>query len=161
MCLAGPAAGVAATCQAPGWEMSRELQAFAQPPQSATAGTSVKQLPLIRAGTLYALRLQAQDDVQFARPLERQPKAATPMGGMGHFTVAAGGLYRVTVDSPLWIDVVTPRGVMAPTAYTGWHDCSVFRKSVDYTLAAGQEVTLQFSDAATDLVKVTIEPPAR
>ena len=54
--------------------------------------------------------------------------------------------------------MVTGEGTLAPTEYTGWHDCSAFRKSVDYSLKAGHALTLQFSDAATDLVKVTIEP---
>jgi hypothetical protein len=160
---AGMGAGMAvadgaASCQAAGWNMSRELTAFARPPQSVTAQASAANLPLLRADTLYALRLRAQGEVHFAEPPTRPGRAVTPMAGMARFTVPSPGVYRVTLDSPLWIDVVTAQGVLAPTTYTGWHDCSVFRKSVNYTLEAGQTVTLQFSDAATDLVKVTIEP---
>lgn len=147
-----------AACQAAGWNMSRELKAFARPPQSVTAQASASNLPVLRADMLYSLRLRAQGDVHFVEPLARPGKAVTPMAGMARFTVPSPGLYRVTLDSPLWIDVVTARGVLAPTSYTGWHECSLFRKSVDYTLEAGQTITLQFSDAATDLVKVTIEP---
>jgi hypothetical protein len=154
-----PSPAASANCQADGWDMNRELQAFARTPESATAGSSTARLPLLHRGTLYALRLQAQGEVHFVQPPGRPGKAVTPMAGLSHFTVSAAGRYRITVDSPLWIDVVTAQGVIPPSAYTGWHECSVYRKSVDYTLGAGQTVTLQFSDAATDLVKVTIEPP--
>lgn len=159
--VAGTAANNTATCRASGWDMTREMKAFGHPPQNEGAGFSESKLPLLRPDTLYALRLHAQNDVRFVRPPGRPGKAVTPMGGMARFALSTSGSYRVTVDSPLWIDVVTPQGLIAPAAYTGWHDCSLFRKSVVFTLEAGQTATLQFSDAATDLVKVTIEPSAR
>jgi hypothetical protein len=160
---ARPAAGSIpnnmSTCQASGWDMNRELQAFGRPPQSVAAATGKAQLPTLRSDHLYAVRLHAQSDVHFVEPLSRPGKSVTPMGGMVQFTVPSSGSYRVTVDAPLWIDVVTAKGLIAPAAYTGWHECSLFRKSVVFTLDAGQAATLQLSDAATDLVKVTIESP--
>jgi len=153
------AADTASSCQASGWDMSRELKAFAKPPLGAAAGIGSSSTPLLRLDTLYALRLSAQGDVRFVEPPGQAPKAATPMAGLMHFTVPSSGRYRVTVDAPLWIDVVAAEGIVAPSAYTGWHDCSVYRKSVDFMLDAGQSVTLQFSGAATDLVRVTLEPP--
>jgi len=157
--LQATAADNGSECQATGWNMNRELKAFATAPQSAAAGSAVASEPLLRVDTLYALRLRAQGDVQFVQTSGRAEKVATPMAGMARFTVLTSGSYRVTVDAPLWIDVVGAAGIIAPSDYRGWHECGVFRKSVDYTLEAGQTVTLQFSSAATDLVKVTIEPP--
>jgi len=149
----------ATTCQASHWDMSRELKAFGRPPQGESAGSSASTMPLLRLDTLYALRLRAQSEVEFVQPPSKAASGPTPMGGISRFKVPTRGVYRVTLDSPLWIDVVTATGIIAPSAYTGWHECSVFRKSVDYTLEAGQTVALQFSGAATDLVKVTIEGP--
>lgn len=156
---AAVAAEPATTCQASGWDMSRELKAFGRPPQSEAAGSSVSNMPLLRLDTLYGLRLRTQSEVEFVQPPGKAPNGPTPMGGIIRFKVPTRGVYRVTLDSPLWIDVVTATGIIAPSAYTGWHECTVFRKSVDYTLEAGQTVALQFSGAATDLVKVTIEAP--
>ncbi len=156
---AAVAAEPATTCQASGWDMSRELKAFARPPQTETAGSSASSMPLLRLDTLYALRLRTQSEVDFVQPPSKAASGSTPMGGITRFKVASRGVYRITLDSPLWIDVVTATGIIAPSAYTGWHECTVFRKSVDYTLEAGQTVALQFSGAATDLVKVTIEAP--
>jgi hypothetical protein len=73
------------------------------------------------------------------------------------FTVVGAAAYRITVDSPLWIDLVGPDGTIAPSAYTGWHDCRLFRKSVEYTLQAGQSYVLQLSEATPQLVRVVIE----
>jgi hypothetical protein len=156
------AAEPATTCQASGWDMSRELKAFGRPPQGEAAGSSASNMPLLKLDTLYALRLRAQSEVEFVQPPIKAGSGPTPMGGVTRFKVSSRGVYRVTLDSPLWIDVVTATGIIPPSAYTGWHECTIFRKSVDYTLEAGQTVALQFSGAATDLVKVTIvAPPAR
>jgi hypothetical protein len=155
---AADTAGAAAACQAPGWDMSRELKTFGVSPRTLAAGIGSRGAPLLRVDTLYALRLRPQGEVQFSEPPGRAVRAATPMAGIVQFRARTSGVYRVTLDSPLWIDVVTGEGTLAPTDYTGWHDCSAFRKSVDYSLKAGHALTLQFSDAATDLVKVTIEP---
>ncbi len=156
---AAVAAEPATTCQASGWDMKRELKAFARAPQSESAGSSASTMPLLQLDTLYALRLRAQGEVEFVQPPSRAASGPTPMAGITRFKVPTRGVYRITLDSPLWIDVVTATGIIAPSAYTGWHECTVFRKSVDYTLEAGQTVALQFSGAATDLVKVTIEAP--
>ncbi len=155
--LPANAADNGSACQATGWEMSRELKAFASAPQSAAAGNAAVNLPLLRVDTLYTLRLRPQGEVQFLQTSGRAEKVATPMAGMTRFSVPTSGSYRVTVDAPLWIDVVGPAGIIAPNDYHGWHECGVFRKSIEYTLEGGRDVTLQFSSAATDLVKVTIE----
>jgi hypothetical protein len=148
----------ATACQAPGWDMSRELKAFGLPPHALAAGTGASSAPLLRVDTLYAVRLRPQGEVQFPETPGRAAKAATPMAGIAQLKVRTSGVYRITLDSPLWIDVVTAEGTLAPKDYTGWHECSAFRKSVDFSLKAGHALTLQFSDAATDLVKVAIEP---
>jgi hypothetical protein len=147
-------------CQSPGWDMRRELTAFGMEPLREAAADGAPKAPVLRLGTLYALRLHPQGEVRFAEPPGRGGKSTTPMAGMARITVRSSGLYRITLDSPLWIDVVTPEGILAPTDYTGWHECGVFRKSVVFSLKAGHAVALQFSDAATDLVKVVIEPAA-
>ncbi len=148
---------ITAACQAPGWDMSRELAAFRGAPLSAEAGGNPADLPAIELGRAYALRLRPQNDVRFLRPPEKQSRLASPVAGLARFSVAASGKYRVTVDAPLWIDVVAPTGTVQSSAFNGWHQCSLFRKSVEYELQAGEALVLQLSGADAAVVKVAIE----
>lgn len=140
--------------------MKLEIQAFAGKAQSADAAAAASAAPVLRVATLYQLHLKSQTDVVFVQSAGKALKAATPMAGLARFAVPRNGRYRITLDAPLWIDVVTTTAVIPPATYTGWHDCGLFRKSVDYVLESDQELLLQFSDAPTNLVKVTIEPVA-
>ena len=149
---------VAKTCQSDGWDMTREITAFGAKVTSVAAGATAKDARTLKVGTLTELALKPQSDVQFAAPPERPAKPPKPLAGLAQFNVPTTGRYRVTVDVPLWLDAVSASTVIPSGTFNGWHECTLFRKSVEYPLQAGQVVTLQFSGAATDLVKVLIEP---
>ena len=138
--------------------MSRELGVFRGSALKAIAGTASVNVPVLKLDQLYVLELRPQSDVQFVQPPERAARASVPSAGLTRFIVTSSGKYRITVDSPLWIDVIAPTGAIAPSAFNGWHQCSVFRKSVEYALQAGQSVVLQLSDAALASVKIAVEP---
>jgi hypothetical protein len=144
-------------CQAPGWDMTRELKAYAGVPSPVTAGGAARRAPIVRADTLYALALRAQGDVRFVQESPNAPRAAASMAGLARFTVRTAGRYRVTVDTALWIDAVDAASIIPPLNYIAWHRCPHYRKSVEYRLAAGHTVTLQFSGATAASVNVTIE----
>jgi hypothetical protein len=137
---------------------STELGIFRGTALKATAGTAIVNVPVLKLDQLYVLELRPQSDVQFVQPPERAARAPMPTAGLTRFIVTRSGKYRVTVDSPLWIDAITPSAVMAPSAFNGWHQCSAFRKSVEYALQAGLSVVLQLSDAAVASVKIAVEP---
>ena len=147
-----------ATCQSPGWDMSREIATFRGTAASLSASNTANDLRTIDVGSLYALKLRPQADVQFLQPPEKASRAQTPLAGLVRFTVTSSGKYRITLDAALWIDVVSPTGILPSSAFNGWHACSLFRKSVEYTFQAGQMFVLQFSGAATELVRMAIEP---
>lgn len=150
--------GIAAACQSPGWDMSRELVAFRGPARAARAGANAADLPTIELGRLYALQLQPQSTVQFVQPPQKPARVQGPTAGLARFSVRTGGKYRITVDAPLWIDVVAPAGIVQSSDFNGWHACALFRKSVEYTLQAGRPFVLQLSGASAAAVKVAIEP---
>jgi hypothetical protein len=156
----GLAADLTASCQAPGWDMGLEVAAFKSTAENLPAGASSMDLPPLEIGTLYVLKLRPQSDVQFLQTTGKSSLVQNPLAGLVRFTVPAPGNYRVTVDSPLWIDVVAPTGTIPPAKYNGWHECRLFRKSVEYTLRAGQSLVLQLSEATPELVRVVIEPAA-
>jgi hypothetical protein len=158
MCGNGLAADLTASCQAPGWDMGREVSAFKSTAENLPAGASSMDLPPLEIGTLYVLKLRPQSDVQFLQTTAKASLVQNPLAGMARFTVPTPGNYRVTVDSPLWIDIVAPGGTIPPARYNGWHECRLFRKTVEYTLRAGQMLVLQLSEATPELVRVVIEP---
>jgi hypothetical protein len=137
--------------------MTRELKAYAGDASRVDAGGAAGNTPVFKADTLYAVALRPQGEVHFVQESPNAPRAAASMAGLARFTVLSGGRYRVTVDTALWIDAVAATGIVAPSAYITWHECPLFRKSVEYRLQAGQSVVLQFSGATASLAKVTVE----
>lgn len=148
---------VSVACQSAGWDMTPELKAYAGDSSRVAAGGATWNTPVLWADTLYAVALRPQSDVHFVQESPNAPRAAASMAGLARFTVLTGGRYRVTVDTALWIDAVDATGIVAPSGYITWHECPLFRKSVDYQLQAGQTVVLQFSGATASLAKVTVE----
>ncbi|MGA2779618.1 MAG: hypothetical protein ABSF94_18855 [Steroidobacteraceae bacterium] len=147
-----------ASCQAPDWNMAAEVATFKSTAENVPAGGAVGSLPPLELGVLYVLKLRPQTEVSYLQASNKKSLVQAPLGGLTSFAVAKPGVYRITVDSPLWIDVVGPAGTIAPSAFTGWHDCRLFRKSVEYTLPGPESYVLQFSEATPELVRVVIEP---
>lgn len=159
--IAANAAGaqdLGASCQAPGWDMAGEISAFKSTAENVSAGGSVETLPPLEMGVLYVLKLRPQTEVSYLRTSDKKSLVQAPLGGLASFAVPKAGVYRITVDSPLWIDAVGPEGTIAPGAFTGWHDCRLFRKSVEYRFEGPQSYVLQFSEATPELVRIVIEP---
>ena len=147
------------SCQAPEWDMGREVSAFGTTAEAAATAHARVKPPTLRLGRLYALTLFPQNEVEFIQPPAQGHGSARLFGGVVRFPVATSGSYRVTVDAPLWIDVATVGGIIAPSGFIGWHECPLYRKSVEYDLRAGQLLMLQLSGAPTAVTQITIEPP--
>jgi hypothetical protein len=146
------------SCQMNGWSMGAEISAFKSTAENVVASAAETAAPPLEMSTLYVIKLRPQTGVQYPQASGKKSLVQNPLGGLVRFTVPANGQYRITVDSPLWIDVIGPAGMIAPTGYTGWHECRLFRKSVEYTLPAGAPLVLQISEATPELVRVVIEP---
>jgi hypothetical protein len=146
----------AGSCGADGWEMSREIAAFKSTAENLPAAVAQFNLPPLELGVLYVLKLSPQERVQYPQSTNKKSLVRNPLGGLATLTVPADGQYRITVDSPLWIDVVGPDGIIAPSAYTGWHECRLFRKSVEYALPGGKPLTVQISEATPELIRIVV-----
>src|SRR5580693_3815545 len=90
---AAQADDVAAGCQEPGWDMSREIAAFRAAGLAAKAGTDPAALPAIELGRVYALQLQPQDAVKFARTPQKLSQGPGSVAGLAQFSVSASGKY--------------------------------------------------------------------
>jgi hypothetical protein len=135
------------------WPLDRERAALVQ--------TGKPSLP--NGGALayeIATTLQLQPLVAAGLPQapERAPKS--PSAFAGHFLLAAPakpGLYRVTISSEGWIDVLDGGAYLHPTAFTGATACDGARKSVKFDLPS-RPLALQFSGVPRDQISVIVSP---
>jgi hypothetical protein len=143
------------------WDVSKERALFAETPSSLAAGKDPKSAPVVVPNRLYALRLMPQDQVAFAVSPSRKMATPPPYAGLVTLKVAAPGSYRIAVDLPFWIDVVSNGTLLQPTDFQGQHSCSAPHKIVEFELVGAQPFVLQFSNAAKDtvLIAVTRTPP--
>jgi len=89
---------------------------------------------------------------------ERAPKSAQAFAG--HFALAAPakpGVYKITISSPGWIDVLNGEDYLHPKAFTGATGCDGARKSVKFDLP-DRPLALQFSGVPKDQISVIVSP---
>jgi hypothetical protein len=138
------------------WDVSKERALFAETPAKVTAGKEPKSAPAVVPNRLYRLGLTRQDTVAFAVHPAKEMASAPAYAGLATLKAPVAGNYRLAVDLPLWIDVVANGALLQPTDFQGQRNCSAPHKIVEFDLAAGQPVVLQFSNAATDSVLFTV-----
>jgi hypothetical protein len=141
------------------WDVSKERALFAATPAAATAGKDPMSAPVVVPNRLYRLRLVPQDLVTFAAvsPAKKAMSTST-YAGLATLKVPASGNYRVAVDLPLWIDVVSNGALATPTDFQGQRGCSAPHKIVQFDLIGMQPFVLQFSNAVKDEVLITVTP---
>ena len=72
------------------------------------------------------------------------------------FKVPASGSYRVAIDMPFWIDVVSDGALVAANDFQGQHGCRSPHKIVQFDLRGTRPFVLQLSNAAPDSVNLTV-----
>jgi hypothetical protein len=97
-----------ASCQAPDWDMAAEIARSRAPRKTSRREARSASLPPLELGVLYVLKLRPQTEVSYLQASNKKSLVQAPLGGLTSFAVAKPGVYRITVDSPLWIDVVGP-----------------------------------------------------
>ena len=165
------AAGSAAADEADGcahfsWDVSHELGVMKQSPQAlAAAVKSDDNTAQMQTGRLYEVKLAPQGTVAFALAPGKPTRDESAHGGLVHFRVAAAGVYRISLSSGHWVDVVADGKFIKSRDFQGAHGCERPHKIVEFELPAGQPLTLQFSGAGAPAVLVAITavdaPPAR
>jgi hypothetical protein len=104
------------------------------------------------------LELQPLTSAGLPKAPERAPKSAQAFAG--HFALAAPakpGVYKITISSPGWIDVIDGKSYLHPKAFTGAVGCEGARKSVKFDLPL-RPLALQFSDVKDDRISVIVSP---
>jgi hypothetical protein len=138
------------------WNVSHERALFATPASAVTAVAAVGPIPTLEVNNLYDISLTPQDKVSFVMAPAKKALADGAYGGMVKLHIPTAGKYRVSMSDGFWIDVITD-GKFAPTDdFTGSRECRAPRKIVQYPLPAGNDLVLQFSNATSPSVKVTV-----
>jgi hypothetical protein len=104
------------------------------------------------------LELQPLAGAGLPKAPERAPKSAQAFAG--HFALAApakAGVYKITISSPGWIDVIDGGDYLHPKAFTGATGCDGARKSVKFDLPS-RPLALQFSGVESDRISVIVSP---
>jgi hypothetical protein len=95
-------------------------------------------------------------DAKLPMPPERAPK--TPDSFAGFIQAPAppnNGIYKITLSSEGWIDVVQNGQFVKSTAFSGAQGCDGLRKSVKFDLAA-QPFTVEFSSVPENSIRIAI-----
>jgi len=131
------AAEDAPVCTAPG-TLPAAMAGWATPVAQAAAATpddlEAATLPIGQATKVRLLQTPA-----VTYPLRpAKPGGSVSFGGLLQLSVAAHGSYRVALDSPAWIDLVSPNNT-AVDSFAHGHGpaCTSVRKMVDFVLEPG------------------------
>jgi len=149
------------------WDVSKERALFAAAATAVTAGHDPKTAPVVLPGRLYKVRLAPEEQVILAPSAAKagaanQTPPAGAYAGIATLKIPLAGSYRVAIDGPYWIDVVSNGTPIAAKDFQGQHGCSAPRKIVEFELAGAQRFVLQVSSAERENVLLTITPsPAR
>ena len=144
-------------CAAFTWDVSRERTLFGQEAQNLAAGNAVSAAPTLATGRLYQLQLRAQTEVAFAtQPGKKMPDDGETYAGLASLTVETGGIYRIALDQPLWVDMIVDDSLVPARDFQGRPGCNAPHKIVEFLLPARKPTTLQFSGGRVSSVKVTV-----
>jgi hypothetical protein len=144
------------------WDVSKERALFAGAANSIKAGTNDKTAPALVPGKLYQLQLVSQSQVKYVSEPGRKSHTESDHGGIAVLKIPASGAYRVSLDMPLWIDVVSNATLVPAADFQGQRDCKAPHKIVEFDLVTEATLTLQLSSSAADSVHVSVTAaPAR
>jgi hypothetical protein len=145
------------------WDVSHELALMKQTakPVVASAQDGAK-APRLQVDALYELKLVPQGSVTYVIKPTKPALDDSTQGGLARFHVTKAGLYRVSITSGHWIDVVDADQLVKSKDFQGAHGCARPHKIVEFELAANRDLVLQLS-GAPDLsvaVAITLAPTA-
>jgi hypothetical protein len=138
------------------WNIDRERALFAGAPEVVAAGRDATATPLLAPERLYQLELGPAARVTLVLPPGKKASSADAYAGMARLLLAQPGAYRVSVDQPLWIDVVANGKMIDSADFQGRPGCPAPHKIVQYSLPAGVELVLQLSGAVSPRARLTI-----
>jgi len=140
------------------WDVSHELTVIKQAPQALAAATKPgSKVPLLKPDKLYELKFSPQAAVMYAAKPAKLTLNDSAQGGLVRFHVDRDGIYRISITSGHWIDVVDDGDNLVKSKdFQGSHSCQRPHKIVEFDLPAGKDFILQFSGSTDPTVLMAI-----
>jgi molybdate transport system substrate-binding protein len=151
-----PNAQTAKGCSEFRFDMSEDLKLFAGVPQKIAAGAAGGSAPAIQSGQLYETELVSQTKVRFASPPGKTTVAEGSYAGLLKLPPVSSGTVRVTLNEAAWVDVVDGTHVLESVRHTGSHDCSLVRKSVEFSVRPEGALLLQISGSTEENISLAV-----
>jgi hypothetical protein len=153
------AAADADPCSHFSWDVSHELAVMKQSANPVVAATRAGSAsPLLEVDKPYEIKLAPQATVSYIVKPGKPTLDDSAQGGLVRFRLAKPGLYRVSLTSGHWIDVVLGDHLVKSKDFSGSRGCARPHKIVEFVLPANEELTLQLSGSTDSAVTVAITP---
>lgn len=160
-CMARALADELESCSHFTWDVSRELAVMKQTPKPITAATKPGTgTPLLQVDTLYELKLAPQGAVTYSAKPAKPTLDDSAQGGLVRFHVERPGLYRISITSGHWIDVIEGEQLIKSKDFQGSRGCARPHKIVEFELPARKDLVLQLSGSTDPSVTLAITPVA-
>jgi hypothetical protein len=160
-CVAPAVADEVEGCSHFTWDVSHELAVMKQTPKPITAATKPgSETPLLQVDTLYELKLAPQGAVTYSAKPAKPTLDDSAQGGLVRFHVEQPGLYRISITSGHWIDVIEGEQFIKSKDFQGSRGCARPHKIVEFDLPAHKDFVLQFSGSTDPSVTLAITPVA-
>ena len=143
-------------CGAFTWDVHHERALFATKPQILTGGQTVAAAPTLTVDRLTQVELKGQSEVRFPEPPGKKRGAGQAYAGLARLTVDTEGVYRISLDQPLWVDVIANGAVIPAKYFQGRPGCNAPHKVVEFVLPARLPITLQLSGGGVTTVRITV-----
>lgn len=157
VCTAAALADEVDGCSHFSWDVSHELAVMKQAPKPLVASTQEgTKAPQLQMDVPYELKLAPQSSVAFPVKPAKPTLNDSAQGGLARFHVGKAGVYRVSITSGHWIDVVDGDQLVKSKDFQGARGCDRPHKIVAFELAANRDLILQLSGAADPSVTVAI-----
>jgi hypothetical protein len=142
------------------WDVSKERQVFSTEAAVLKSGTDAASAPSMEPNRLYRIAMVPAASVKFAVPPGRTSNADS-YAGLVKLKITQGGVYRVSLELPIWVDVVSGNELANPFDYQGQRSCAAPHKIVIFDLTGPKTYVLQLvgTNAESVRISVTTAPP--
>jgi len=143
-------------CKGFEFDLSSELALFDGNAQSIAASSALDDKSAsIESGKLYAVTLVPEASLRFVLPPGRESRVAPAFAGLLKIAPVYATTILVTLNEGAWIELIDGKAIKS-NRHTGSRDCSLLRKSVEFTVKPGTGLTLQISGSSRKEIRVGV-----
>lgn len=146
----------AGDCSTFTWNLTQELALFGGAATPLSAAVNAGDAPPLALDTVYDVALHPLTDVTFVHAPGKAAPADGGSGGILKLHVHDAGRYRISLDAPLWIDVVAGTELVDSNGFQGRQACQLIHKSVEWTLPADVDLFVQLAGGKRAQAKLAV-----